>query len=320
MEDKADGHKRETEMEEKDNLKRILIFLGVTFVLTYFVEIAMIAPMIGDPDINKAMAAQSLITGVMFIPALSVFITRLLTREGFRGEDMYFNLKLKGNLKYYGLVWFGFGILTLAGTVLYFIVFPKQFDGNLGYAAAVLNAQTQEALEVSQVRQIMAAQAVTGFLLSPFMNIVYCFGEEWGWRGYLLPKLSRRFGLVRGVLFDGVIWGLWHAPLIVMGHNYGVGYRGFPYVGILAMCLFCVVIGIILCYVTIRTHSCVPAVLGHGMINGFSTIGIFCTSLENPYNVFLGPAPTGLIGGAGFLGVAAVLLWKLIKEEKTVAI
>lgn len=307
-------------MEEKTNLKRILIFLGITFAVTYFVEIFLIAPIIGSPDINEAMAAQSLITGVMSVPALGVIITRIFTREGFRGKDLYFALKIREHLKYYGLVWFGFGLLTVVGAVLYFIIFPKQYDSNLGYAAAVLNAQMEEEVGREQVRQIMGLQVVTGFLLSPFVNIIYCFGEEWGWRGYLLPKLMNRFKVVSAVLLDGVIWGLWHIPLIVMGHNYGVGYRGFPYVGIIAMCLFCVVLGIFLCYVTIKTHSCIPAILGHGMINGFSTIGIYFSSLENPYNVFLGPAPTGLIGGAAFIVLAAVLLWKLKKEEKTVAI
>lgn len=37
----------------------------------------------------------------------------------------------------------------------------------------------------------------------------------------------------------GVIWGLWHAPAIVMGHNYGMGYAGFPIAGILIMTLAC---------------------------------------------------------------------------------
>lgn len=306
-------------MADKDNLKRILLFLVVNFVLTYFIEIVMVAPIVGSPDLNEAMTAQSLITWVMFMPAFSVFITRLITREGFQGGDLYFSLKIREHLKYYGLVWFGFGLLTVVGTVLYFILFPKQFDANLGYAAAVLNAQMEEEIGTNQVRQIMGAQVVTGFLLSPFMNIVYCFGEELGWRGYLLPKLMKCFPVTWAVLLNGVIWGLWNIPLIVMGHNYGVGYRGFPYVGIIAMCLFCVVIGIILCYVTIKTHSCVPAILGHGMINGFSTVGVYFSSLENPYNVFLGPAPTGFIGGMGFILLAAVLLWKLKKEEKTVA-
>lgn len=302
-----------------NNNKRILIFLGITFAITYFVEIAVIAPIMGSTDLNEAILAQSLVAGMMFVPALSVVLTRLLTKEGFVGSDLYFALDIKKNLKYYGLVWFGFAFLIIFGAVLYFLIFPKQYDGNMGYAAAVLNVGRETEMSPQAVRQTMLVQIVTGILLSPFVNIVNCFGEEWGWRGYLLPKLLSRFQVVPAVLLNGVIWGLWHAPLIVLGHNYGVGYRGFPYVGILAMCLFCMVTGTILSYVTIKTHSCVPAILGHGMINGFASIGIYFTSLENPYNVFLGPAPTGLIGGAGFIVLAAVLLYWLYKEEKNSA-
>ena len=124
------------------------------------------------------------------------------------------------------------------------------------------------------------------------------------------------FPKIPALLLGGVIWGLWHAPLIIMGHNYGLGYRGFPFVGILAMCVFCVVLGTILSYVTIKTGSCVPAIIGHGTINGLASASVYFTSLQNPYNVFLGPMPTGLIGGAGFIALAAVLLYHLYKEEK----
>ena len=121
--------------------------------------------------------------------------------------------------------------------------------------------------------------------------------------------------MVPALLIGGLIWGLWHAPLTVMGHNYGVGYPGYPVTGILAMCVFCTVMGIILSYVTIKTKSCLPAVVGHGVLNGLASSGVYFTSLEKPYNVFLGPSSVGLIGGAGFIALAAVLLYRLWKEE-----
>ena len=91
---------------------------------------------------------------------------------------------------------------------------------------------------------------------------------------------------------NGIIWGLWHAPLTVMGHNYGVGYQGYPVTGILAMCVFCTVIGIILSYVTIKTGSCIPAVIGHAVLNGLSGAGIAYSNVidritENPMHPVL---------------------------------
>ncbi len=300
---------------KKEAVKGILIYLAVTFILTYGVEIFVIMPMAGSININLAYAAQMMIAGVMFIPATGALITRFIMKEKLTKENMMLSLNLKGNLKYYGIAWIGVALMIVFGTVLYFLVFPKHFDGDMGYMRAVLEANGQN-VDILQARQFMYVQVAAGILLSPVLNFVNCFGEEWGWRGYLLPKLQKCFPVVPSLLISGLIWGLWHAPLTVIGHNYGTGYRGYPVTGILSMCLFCVVMGIIFSYVTIRTGSCFPAVLAHGMLNGFSAVGIYFTSLEDPYNVFLGPAPTGLIGGAGFILAAGVFLYLLYKEEK----
>ena len=41
----------------------------------------------------------------------------------------------------------------------------------------------------------------------------------------------------------GVIWGLWHAPVILMGYNYGTAYPGAPWAGVLMMCWMTFVTG-----------------------------------------------------------------------------
>ena len=110
--------KEQSSMEEKQTgRKRILIFLAVTFAVTYFIEIVMIAPLAGSSDVNEAMAAQRLLSGVMFVPALGAVLARILTKEGFMGTNLYFTINLKENLRYYGLVWLGFGILIIAGEI-----------------------------------------------------------------------------------------------------------------------------------------------------------------------------------------------------------
>lgn len=300
---------------KKEAVKGILVYLAVTFILTYGVEIFVIMPMAGSININLAYAAQMMIAGVMFIPATGALITRFIMKEKLTKETMMLSINLRGNLKYYGIAWFGVALMIIFGTVLYFLVFPNHFDKDMGYMRAVLEAGGQSA-DILQARQFMYVQIAVGILASPFLNFVNCFGEEWGWRGYLLPKLQKCFPVVPALLINGLIWGLWHAPLTVIGHNYGTGYWGYPVTGILAMCLFCVVLGIIFSYVTIKTGSCFPAVLAHGTLNGFSAVGIYFTSLEDPYNVFLGPAPTGLVGSAGFILLSGVLLFLLYKEEK----
>ncbi|MBQ8877986.1 MAG: CPBP family intramembrane metalloprotease [Lachnospiraceae bacterium] len=305
--------------DKRLNSKRIVIYLVITFVLTYAAEILVIAPLWGSADMTEALIAQNLTATVMMIPAFAVVLTRLITKEGFFVNGLYLACSIKKNWKYFLFIWFGSALLVILGAALYFVIFPSKFDPNMSYISATIWAQAQMEVSKEELQATMILQFVTGILLSPFINAVNCFGEEWGWRGYLLPKMQKQFSIVPTLLISGVIWGLWHAPLTVLGHNYGVGYPGFPITGILMMCLFCTVLGIIFSYVTIKTKSCIPAVMGHGLINGFASIGICFTSVENPFNVFLGPAPTGLIGLSGFTAVAVYLLIKLHKEEKTEA-
>lgn len=311
----AAGAPRLTHEEEKKlNLRQIVIYLALTFLLTYSTEIFGIIPMVGSADPEQALAAQQMISSVMFIPAIGALLTRLLTKERLTAKSLMLTVELKKDLKYYGIAWFGFVLLTLFGAALYFLIFPGQFDPELGYMKAISQAQGLETTK-TQLQQAVVMQLVMGVILAPFVNLINCFGEEWGWRGFLLPRMLKQFKVVPALLLSGLIWGLWHAPLTVMGHNYGVGYPGYPFMGIFAMCLFCIAMGIILSYVTIKTKSCIPAIMGHGTLNGFASAGLMFTSLDHPYNVFLGPAPTGLIGGAGFIIVAGFLLYRLYKEE-----
>lgn len=60
-------------------------------------------------------------------------------------------------------------------------------------------------------------------------------GEIKCWRAYLLPKLRMSLSDRAALIITGVIWGIWHLPVIVMGHNYGTDYWGYPWLGILTM-------------------------------------------------------------------------------------
>lgn len=102
---------------------------------------------------------------------------------------------------------------------------------------------------------IFIAQLLLGIFLAPLLNIITTSGEEIGWRGYLLPKLMESYGPRVSIIISGVIWGLWHAPIIAMGHNYGTGYSTAPWGGILAMVVFCLFIGSFFSFLAIRTKA-----------------------------------------------------------------
>lgn len=298
-------------------LKRILIFLFITFLMTWLYEICLIWP--ATKNVNYATALQQLMIGAaMFFPAIGVLITRLITKEGFQNAMIKPNFK--GHIKYYLMAWFGPSILTVLGAIFYFLIVPDAFDPSMTGMINVLKEQAvNQGMDASQIPDIpkaaIYAQLISGVLFAPILNIFTCFGEEWGWRGYLLPKMKEKLPMLPMLFVNGIIWGLWHAPLTAIGHNYGMDYPGFPYLGILAMCLFCTVMGILFSYITLKTGSCIPAVLAHGAVNGFSAAPSLFTK-SGFGNPFTGPLPTGIIGGMGFLITAIIIAILLVKEEK----
>lgn len=302
-------------------MKRIIIYLAVTFAITYALEIFIVVPLATGTAMGGALAAppvavQLIIGSMMFVPAIGVLITRLVTKEGFKNA-MIKPVDFRHTFKYYLIAWFGPAALTIAGAAVYFLIFPSDFDPTMSAAMALLQSSTASQggaeLPADVMQIILWVQIGVGIVLSPVLNCLTCFGEEWGWRGYLVPKVNERLSFVPTVLVTGVIWGLWHAPLTVIGHNYSVGYPGWPFLGIFAMCIFCIVIGTLFSYLSLKAKSCLPAVIGHGAVNGFvGAAALFSLSGGNP---FIGPMPIGILGGIGFI-VAAIVCCALMRREE----
>ncbi len=300
-------------MEERDVgllRKRVLIYLLAVFSVTWIYEFAILYP--AWKEIRSIAALP--IAAVMFFPALSVLFTRLVTREGF--GDSYIDPRFRrGKRRFYLAAWFLPSVLTLIGVCIYFLVFKDNFSPDMEYYVGVLKDQGADyAPEVAE--RMVISTSVAGFFLAPLLNILTCFGEEWGWRAYLLPKLRSLFGLKKAMIASGVIWGLWHLPITIMGHNYGLSYTGYPVTGILAMCVFCTVIGVFFAWLFVRTGSVFPSVLAHGALNGFASFGIYFT--RDGGNPFIGPSVTGILSGLPFI-ICAVIAWRLLSKDETQA-
>lgn len=299
----------------EQNTKRIITYLAITFGITYLYEIAVIRPLVYSEDVMTQSLGSSLIALGMFMPAIGVLLTRLLTKEGFK-DTWLIPKNFKRTWKYYVIGYFAPSLLTLLGMLVYFLIFSDKFDMNMTYLTSVYAAQGVE-IGADALRLTLLTQVIMAIFLGGVLNCITCFGEEWGWRGYLLPKMKEKMPMLPMLFVTGIIWGLWHAPLTCMGHNYGVGYLGYPVTGILAMCGFCIVMGIIFSYITLRSGSCIPAILAHGALNSIASTGIYFTI--DGGNPFVGPAPTGIIGASPFIVVAVIMLVALLKKpEKAV--
>ncbi|MEG0751519.1 MAG: type II CAAX endopeptidase family protein [Oscillospiraceae bacterium] len=303
-------------MEKSTNRKRLLLYLALTFALTWMYEVLIVIPLVRDPAAAHTNYATPLMAVAMLFPSICAVLTRLITKEGF--TDSWIRLNFKRRWKYYVFAWFSPAVLTAIGCVVYFAINPSHYDSEWGYFRQILLTAAPTYTE-AQIAAAINAQLVQAVLLAPLLNVVFCFGEEFGWRGYMLPKmLGSGIKIIPTLLLGGVVWGLWHAPLTWgVGHNYGSGYEGFPWLGILAMCGFCILLGTLFSFVTLRTRSCIPAALAHGGINGIASFGVYLMlSPEKNYNPFVGPAPTGYIGGAAFAVTAVVLTLLLARDEK----
>lgn len=299
--------------EKRETTKRLIFYLAITFILTYALEIGVIYPMWRSGDAQASQLVVMLEAAVMLVPSIGVILTRLITREGFK-EAWIRPKQFKKTWKYYVIGWIGPAILTLIGTAVYFLIFPEKYDPQLTMLAQVIS-QSGVSMEFApeQLNAVMAGQLIQAALLGPVLNFVFAFGEEWGWRGYLLPKMKEKLPMLPLLLVNGVIWGLWHAPIICIGHNYGVGYPGYPITGILMMCGFCIVMGTLFTWLTLKSGSCIPAALAHGGLNAVASIGIYCST--DGGNPFVGPAAVGVIGGSAFLVTAVIVGFSMCRNR-----
>ena len=113
--------------------------------------------------------------------------------------------------------------------------------------------------------------------LGILIGIVSALGEEIGWRGFLAPAFYRANGFAWASIATGVIWGLWHLPLI-LGSNYNAGTPAWYSVP----CFMLSVTGIsvMLAWLRLRSASFWPAVLFHATHNAVIQ-GVFDTSTVN---------------------------------------
>jgi len=247
------------------DIRSIVIFVAIAFALAWLVALPL---WLGDglaspvfPIIAVAMMATPTLAALTVV----VFVERPPRKARALG---LWPLKPAGRLIGYSLL----GIFVPIALVLVALpigallgVYPADVVNFSGFQQTI-TAQLQ-ALGRNELPLPIGVLVLLQLLALPmaaFINLVPALGEELGWRGWLLPKLMP-LGAIPAILISGVIWGLWHAPLILLGYN----YPGVPgWLGLTAMSGMCIVFGAIFGWLRLRSDSLWPAALAHAAFNG----------------------------------------------------
>lgn len=173
--------------------------------------------------------------------------------------------------------------------------------GFSGYAAQLEATLPGGALPGGMdVRTLVLVQLVA-LPLGALVNSLLAFGEEIGWRGWLLPALLP-LGTWPALLLGGVVWGLWHAPVILLGYNFGRP----DVTGLLLMVGGCVAWGVLLGWLRLSSGSVWPAVVAHGSLNAAGSMVLLVVAAGvTPDMGVVGPL--GVVAW-GVLGVVAAVL------------
>ncbi len=294
-------------------MKRLIIYLAVTFGLTWGLLIpAGLVLKTFESGESSSMVMIGLIAVSMFFPLVGALVANSACKSEER-INLCLRPRVKQNVRHYLAAWFLPAAFSLLGCVVFFASNPSWFDPTMSsyvktMAAASGVSVEQFATQIPQTPVTVAGFVLFALMLAPLVNVIPSFGEEVGWRGMLYPTLTEYMSCRAAAVVSGAIWGLWHAPVIAMGHNYGMQYVGFPVVGILTMIVACTALTCWLSYLREKTGSVWPCALAHGAVNATANVGLlFCT--VGP--TFLGPSPLGLIAGLPMMAVGIICLAKL---------
>jgi membrane protease YdiL (CAAX protease family) len=158
----------------------------------------------------------------------------------------------------------------------------------------------------------MLLTAFSTVLIGPFLGLIISFGEEYGWRGYLQTELTR-LGRIRGVFLMGVIWGIWHWPVIWMGYN----YPGQPVLGSIAMVVVCIILAYVLAYAVFKSNGIWTAAYLHALSN--QSLSFFAMTMVMPASMIFSfgiGLPSLLLGALIVLLILRDPIWKVIEPSQ----
>lgn len=274
----------------------VLVFVAVSFALAWLVALPL---WLGD-GLAEPMSVF-LLPIIMFTPAIAALVVTFLMRVPAPGQRARFLglWPLRPAKRVIWLMvagWLVPPLLVALGILLSAALGFVQLDLTFAAFAAELEKAVPAGAPLPPVQVIVFAQLAM-IPVGGLFNSLFAFGEELGWRGWLLPAL-RPLGTWPALILSGVIWGLWHSPIILLGYNFG----RTDITGVLFMVGGCVAWGILLGWLRLRSASVWPAVIAHGSLNAAAGM-ILIFAAAQPDLALAGP-----LGVAAWVVIAVVVI------------
>ena len=238
---------------------------------------------------EAAITGMIFSAGAMLIPLLAVIFTQLIFKEPVL-KDVGISFKIN---RWWWIGWLLMPVYAMAVLGVSLLMPGARFDASGEAVQASLRQLPFEAGPWG----LIAITMVSGLFVGVTINAVLAFGEEVAWRGFLVREFKGKKFLTASLLI-GVIWGLWHFPLILNGHN----YPDHPVTGVFMMVLLCVMLTPTLLYFRRKSGSVIVPAIMHGTMN--AVVGIS--------NLFVTPQNDLLVGGPGLAGLIVLLLLNLV--------
>lgn len=276
--------------------RKILLFLVLAYGLSWALAGAFVAAggRWGSP------ASLAVAVAYMAMPAVSAVIVQFLHRDPWKPLGLSFRVN-----RWWFVAWLLPLPLALAalglGMLLPGVSFSPDMSGLLERFPDAGEAQREELRRQLQAMPIhpLVLAAAQGLAAGLTVNALAAFGEELGWRG-LLHRHLRPMGFWRSSLAIGILWGCWHAPIILLGHN----YPQHPQAGVPMMVAFTLLLAPLFTWIRDASGSVIAAAILHGSINALA--GLALVFLKGGSDLMVGM--TGL-AGLTVLGGANLLLF-----------
>ncbi|MCU0917069.1 MAG: CPBP family intramembrane metalloprotease [Planctomycetes bacterium] len=281
-------------------MKKAGIFVGLTFLVNWSFALLFFA-LRGRLHSSVGIAFGAT---YMFVP----MTVALLLQKGVYREPLQEPLGISFRLnRWFLIAWLLPPVIAFAtfgvSLLLPGVEYSPQMQGMFERYASLLTAEQMQQFQERVPATPLAVVPLVlflGLVAGVTANAVAGFGEELGWRGFLQKELAF-LGFWRSSLLIGFVWGLWHAPLILQGHN----YPQHPIAGVLMMTILCVLLAPIFSYIRVKARSVIAAAIIHGTFNAVSGLAIVLVRGGSDLT-------TGVTGLPGFLVLAVVvlLLWR----------